>query len=403
MKKPQIVLLLILLSFQTALSQTKEVKGDTVYWYKRNKVFQQTLKLKDFEKSTNEFDFRFSYYGQIIEIKKDSFSINGDVTNYIYHTKKANRNKADTLFNTIILLPEKAKSIYNVIVNSGILRLPSDKEIKNWQHGADGITYFIEYSDKKNYWLKNYWTPSAQNSIPEALTVLNFIKNLSDSLNLEEMYTSFKNDLPKQGCYNSGGMTTTCYSSNTFELGYSGATKMPIGFYTSYNASYIGKTKVNSGVALQYNFADNKFYHLNFMIYKWDILYKESQFSDFIVYNYQSRRLDIDKPTDKFQNHQIEYGLNLKSNLSVRTGLDYLISNHKKLGGYLYASKYFPKPNVSTELSFAIFNDQINYKAQIFKSFNLNQKLIVNRITIGLSYEDFMHYKDLYFNVRFSL
>lgn len=403
MKKPLIVLLLILLSFQVALSQTKEIKGDTAYWYKRNRAFQRTLKLKDFETSTDEFNFRFSYHGQIIEIKKDSFNISGNITNYIYHTKKANRGKADTLFSTIILSPEKAKSIYNVIVNSMILILPSDKEIKNWQHGADGITYFVEYSDKKNYWIKNYWTPSAQDSIPEALIVLNFIKKLSDSLNLEVTYKTFKNDLPKQGCYNSGGMTNTCYISNTLELGYSGATKMPMGFYTSYSASYIGKTKVNSGVALQYNFGNNKFYHLNFQIYKWNILHKDSKLSDFVVYNYQSRRLNIDKLIDKFQNHQIEYGLNLKSNFSVRTGLDYLINDHEKLGGYLYASKYFPKPNISTELSSSVFNDKINYKAQVFKSFNLNQRLMVRRITLGLAYENFMRYKDFYFSVRLLL
>ncbi|MBK0379139.1 hypothetical protein [Mucilaginibacter segetis] len=403
MKKPIIVLLLILLSFQVVLSQTKEIKGDTAYWYKRNRAFQRTLKLKDFETSTDEFNFRFSYYGQIIEIKKDSFNINGNITNYIYHTKKANRGKVDTLFSKIILSPEKAKSIYNVIVNSMILILPSDKEIKNWQHGADGITYFVEYSDKKNYWIKNYWTPSAQDSIPEALIVLSFIKKLSDSLNLEVTYKTFKNGLPKQGCYNSGGMTNTCYNSNAFELGYSGATKLPLGFYTSYSASYIGKTKVNSGVVLQYNFDNNNFYHLNFQISKWNILGKESQLSDFIVYNYQNRKLDIDWPNNNFQNHQIVYGLNLKRNFSVRTGLDYLINKNKKLGVYLYASKYLRKPNISTELSSSIFNNQINYKAQIFRSFNLNRILMVNRITLGLAYEEFMHYNDVYFSIRLSL
>ena len=400
MKKPLIILLLILLSFQVALSQTKEIKGDTAYWYKRNRAFQRTLKLKDFETSTDEFNFRFSYYGQVIEITKDGVNVNGYVTNYTYHTKKANRYKTDTLFSKIILSTEKAKSVYNIIVNSGILKLPSDKQIKNWQHGADGTTYFIEYSDKKNYHLKDYWTPSAQDSIPEALIVLNFIKKLSDSTNLVEMYTTFKNSLPKQGCYNSGEMATTCYISNTFELGYSGATKMPLGFYTSYNTSYIGKTKVNSIVALQYNLDKNKFYHLNFMISKWNLLYKESNFSDFITYNYQDRKIDIDKSNNGFKSHQIIYGLNLKRNFSIGTGFDYLINDYEKLGSHLYASKYFSQPSISTVITTSIFNDQINYKAQILKSFNLNQRLIVNRITLGLAYEDFILYKDFYFNFQ---
>lgn len=402
MTKPQIVLILILLSFQTALSQTKTIKGDTAYWFKRNKIFQRALNLKDFKKSTGEFNFRISYYGQVIEIEKDSFSINGYITNYTYHTKKANGNKTDTLFNKIILSSEKAKNAYNIIINSGILKLPSDNKIKNWKQGMDGITYIVEHSDKKDYWLKSYWTPSAQDSIPEALIMLNFIKKLSDSLNLEEMYTSFKDGLPKQGCYNSGGMTTMCYSSNTFELGYSGATKLPLGFYTSYSASYIGKTKVNSGVALQYNFNNNNFYHLNCQISKWNILRKGSQLSDFIIYNYQNRKLDTDWPNNKFQNHQITYGLNLKGNFSIGTGLDYLISGGEKIGGDLYVSKYFSKPGISTILTSSIFNNQTNYKAQMFKSFYLNRNFAVRSVSLGATYEEFMHYKDLYLNIQLS-
>jgi len=403
MTKSQIVLVLMLLSLQTAFSQTKEIKGDTVYWYKENKTFQRTFNLKELEKSKDEFNFRFRYYGQVIEIEKDSLHFNGYIINYIYHTKNGKRDKTDTLFSKIILSSEKAKSTYDIIVNSGILKLPSHKEIKNWKQGADGITYIIEQSDKKNYWLKNYWTPSAQDSIPEALMVINFIKKLSDSLNLEEMYTTFKNGLPKEGCYNSGGMTTICYTSNTLELGYSGATKMPLGFYTSYSTSYIGKTKVNLGAALQYNFDKNKYYHLDFQIFKWNILRKEPHFSDFIIYNYQNRKLNIDKPDNKFQNHQIIYGLNLKNNFSIRTGFDYLINGHEKIGGHLYASKYFSNPSISTVLTSSIFNDQINYKAQILKSFYPNRNFITRRVTFGLTYEDFMHYKDFYFNVQVSL
>ncbi|AYL95177.1 hypothetical protein HYN43_007660 [Mucilaginibacter celer] len=359
--------------------------------------------MKNFETSADEFNFRVRYYGQVIEVTKDGCSVNAYLTNYIFHTKKANRDKTDTLFSKVTLSTEKAKNIYNLIINSGILKLPTDKEIKNWQHGADGVTYFIEYSDKENYSLKNYWTPSAQDSIPEALMVLNFIKKISDSLNLKEMYMAFENGLPKQGCYNSGGMVTTCYSSNTFEFGYSGATKMPYGFCTSYRASYIGKININSGAALQYNFDDNKFYHLNFLVSKWNILKIKSQFSDFIAYNYQNRRLNIDKTNNKFQNHQIEYGLNLKNNFSMRTGLDYLINNDEKPGFFLYGSKFFPKINTSVVLVSSVFSNRINYKAQILKLFNLNQNLATNRFALGLTYEDFMRYKDVYVNLQISL
>ncbi|TCC87356.1 hypothetical protein EZ428_21915 [Pedobacter frigiditerrae] len=402
MKKLQTTLLLFLLSFQIAFSQIKKIEGDTAYWFKSNKEFQKTLNLKDLEKSPDEFNFRFRNHGQIIEITKDSSSINGNITNYIYHKKKANRDKTDTLFSKITLSPEQAKSVYNIILNSRILNLPSDNKIEDWKKGADGITYTIEHSDKKTYWLKSYWTPTSQGSIPEALIILNFIKNLSDKLNLQETYTTFKNDLPKNGCYNSGGIGIACYISNSLELGYSGANRLPFGFYTSYNASFIGKMQVNSGIGLQYNFDKNGFQHLNLQTSKWNIFYKKSNFSDFIAYNYQNRKLDIDKVNNRFQNHQIKYGLNLKNNFGLGAGLDYLINGQEKIGPHLYAFKWFSKLKISTILTSSIFDNQINYKAEILKSINLNYKSPIHRITTGLVYEDFMDYKDLYFRVQVS-
>ena len=163
MKVLKLMSILFLLYCQTALSQTKKIEGDTAYWFNRNKEFQRTLDLKDLQKSTNEFNFRFRNHGQVIAITKDSSSISGNITNYIYHTKKPNRVKTETLSNKISLSPEQAKDIYEIIQNSKILNLPSDNKIENWKKGMDGITYVIEHSDKKTYWLKSYWTPSAQN------------------------------------------------------------------------------------------------------------------------------------------------------------------------------------------------------------------------------------------------
>ncbi len=342
MKKLQIILILFLLSFEIAFSQTKKLEGDTTYWFKSSKEFQRTLNLKDFEKSTDEFNFRFRNLGQVVEIAKDSSGINGNITNYIYHTKKANRNKTETLSNKIILSPEQAKNIYNIIQNFKILTLQSDDKIKNWKKGLDGITYIIEHTDKYTYWLKNYWTPSLQDSIPEALIVRNFVEKLTNSLNLPETYTIFKNDLPKSGCYNSGGMSAACYISNSLELGYSGSTRLPFGFYTSYSASFIGKTQVNSGIGLQYNFNNNGLQYFNFQASKWNIFYRKSNFSDFIAYNYQNRKLDVVDAENRFQNHQIKYGLNLKNNLGIGAGLDYLFIGNDKLDHIYMLLNGFP-------------------------------------------------------------
>ncbi|SFC03006.1 hypothetical protein SAMN04487907_1022 [Zunongwangia mangrovi] len=386
--------------FQTIFAQTKEIKGDTAFWYRRNIQLQKILDLKNFEKSQDAFNFRFWNHGQIVEISKDSSEINGSIVNYIYYTKKPNKSKKDTLTSKILLTSQQSKIIYDIVKSSKILELPSDENIDQWIQGTDGITYIIEHSDKKSYWYKNYWTPSSQDSIPEAIVVLGLVEKLSDTLNLKEVYSSFKKLLPKKGCYNSGGMVNMCYISNSFELGYSGATKLPLGFYSSYSAIYIGETKINGSASLQYNFDNNGFHHLNLQMAKWNIFHKSSSLSDYIAYNYQNRILNLNDLKNEFENHQLKYGLNLKKNFSIGLGLDYLSKDYDKFGGLLYAHKWFSKPKISTTLSTSVFDNRFNYKAQIFKDINFNSRFLVNSISFGIAYEDFMKYRDLYFSLK---
>lgn len=401
MKCQIFILLLSISSFEIAFSQTKTIEGDTAYWFKSNKILLKQLDLSELEKSNDEFNFRFRNHGQIIEITKDSSKVEGKITNYIYHTRRANR-KSEILSNKIIMSAGQAKDIYSIVKSSEILNLPTDDKIEKWSHGFDGIIYIIEHADKNTYWLKNYWTPSAQDSIPEALIVLNFAKKLSEALNLQDTYTAFKNSLPKSGCYHSESMMTSCYSTNHLELGYSGAAKLPLGFYASYVASYIAKARVNSSVALQYNFDNNGFHHLHFQAAKWSIFYERPNFSDFIVYNYQNRKLNIDDGSNKFENHQMAYGFNLKNNFGLGAGLDYL-KNYEKIGGRLYASKWFSDLKVSTVLTSSLFDNPVNYKAEIYKPFYLNQRFLIYQISLRLAYENFLGYKDFYFGCQLTL
>jgi hypothetical protein len=403
MKKLCLTPFLLLLLYQVTFSQTKEIKGDTAYWYKRDIKIQKTLGLKDFEKSANEFNFRFRNQGQVVEISSDSSKITGSIVSYIYHSKNSNSSNFDTLTKKIILSPKQAKVVYNIVQTSRILNIPSDREIENWLHGSDGITYIIEHSNKNTFWLKSYWTPSTQNSIPEAKIVLDLVKKLSDTLSLEMSYNAFKNKLPKIGCYNSGGMSQICYLSNVLELGYSGASKLPLGFYSSYSATYLGKTKINAGTSLQYNYNRKGFHHLNFQIHKGSLFYKKADFYDFISYNYQNRKVDLNNAINKFKNHQIKYGLNYKKNISFALGVDYVERGYYKTGVHIFAGKWFSKPNLSSIFTTSIFNKQVNYKTEIFKSFDLNYKVHPRRLSLGLVYEDFMDYEDFYFNVRFII
>lgn len=391
-------LIIILLISKIGYSQNKQIVGDTVYWYKYAKELEEKIELTDFEKRTNEFSFRFRNYGQVVEIIKDSTNISGSVTNYIYYRKKE-KSERKTLFKKEFLSEIQAKNIYEIVQNAEVLELPSDKDIKNWSQGFDGITYIFERADKSTYSFKNYWSPHSR-EIPEAVRIQKFINVLKDTLKLVEVYEKFEDNLPKRtGFYDVGSISTRYNSYATTYLGYSGVTKLPLGLFAANYTSFLGKKEVNVGGLVQYYFDTNGFYHLKLRASKSVLFLKEEKLRDFAFYSYQNRKLNIKSINNHFQNHQFLYGLYF-DNFGIGSGIDYLRqTNFNKTGLLLYASKYFQKLNLSTTASTSIFNDKINYKIDLERNFKLGDKSPIDNISLGLGYEDFMNYKDIYFMI----
>ena len=97
------------------------------------------------------------------------------------------------------------------------------------------------------------------------------------------------------------------------------------------------------------------------------------------------------------------YGLQLRNNFNVGGGIDYL-RNVGNVGAiYLSASKWFTKPNINTGLSASLFEGQTNYKIDLSKSIYFNTRFFVKGLSLGVSYEDFMRYTDVYFNLALLL
>jgi hypothetical protein len=194
-----LALSIILVSIESANCQNKVIKGDTAYWYRRNKELKD-FSLTDFSTSDADFAFRFWGHGQVVELFKTGDKISGAITNYIYWSNIRLRKRLErTIFAKVKIDNTKASAIYAITQGSGILSLQSDKMIDKWSRGADGTTYIIEHSDKSEYWFKHYWTPSAQGSVPEALVVMKFLKSFSDTLQLSQRYKEFEDTLPKRG------------------------------------------------------------------------------------------------------------------------------------------------------------------------------------------------------------
>ncbi|MGL4631459.1 MAG: hypothetical protein ACRCVT_09665 [Leadbetterella sp.] len=228
------------------------------------------------------------------------------------------------------------------------------------------------------------------------------IRNLDDTLELKNVYSRFIHSLPKKGSYKTSENSGMIYSkSNFFNFGYSGATKLPFGFYASYSTSYIGTFKIDMGTSFQLNFDNYGFYHLNFQTAKSNIFYNRKKVSDYINYSYQDRMIKIKKTKSKFENHQIKYGINFKKFITFGCGLDYLsLKDISPIGGHLYLDKRFVKHNISASISTSIFENNLNYKSEIYKSINLKHRSFIKSVSLGLSFEEFMSYRDLYFNVQ---
>ncbi|WP_433902727.1 hypothetical protein [Sphingobacterium puteale] len=398
-----ILLVFFLLELPYVYPQSKKMEDNTTTIDVRQEALSKKLELSDLKKSNHELAFRFWGHGQAVDITADSTRIIGTVTNYIYHQKKSADHRTDTLFNKAPLSPDQAKTAYELFLNLKLLNIPAGEKIKGWSKGADGITYNIEQADKGIYSTKSYWTPSIQHGLPEARAISDFVNNLSDTLKLEETFKSFKNNLPHKGCYHTGGLALMCYVSNSFWAGYSASTKLPYGFYTGYNAGYIGGTKVNMGASLQYNFSRNGFYHLNTALAKSKIFYDKANLTDYIVYRYQKRKINIRNANEKFENHQLVYRLQLRNNFNVGAGIDYLRNEGNVSAIYLSASKGLTKLNINTAISASFFEGQTNYKIDLSKSIYFNSRFFVKGLSLGVSYEDFMRYRDMYFNLALLL
>jgi hypothetical protein len=381
-------------------SQSKIIQGDTISFHNRNISLQKSLKVKDFEKSYEEFNFRLITYRQIVEVSKDSSYYSATITNFIYHSKKSNKNNKDTLFKKVFLDSDQAKAICNIVQSSTLMDLRSAKNIENWDGFCDGDSYSIEYSDKNYYWIKNYSNPGLQDSIPEAMIVSNLINSLTDTLKLNDLYSEFKSSLPERGCYSNGGMVVHCYYNSGLSVGYSGSTKLPFGIYSLYFTEFIGETKLNVAAIIQYNFDYNGFQHLNLGLSKGETFFKNSNFRDVIDYRYQNRSVNIADVKYKFENHRIIYTL-FKKKIGIGSGLDYLSGNYAKLGPHFFVNKWFYH-NINTTISASVFDNQVNFNVGVAKWIRIDSRHS-SGISIGLSYEDFMDYKDFYFFVKTTL
>lgn len=399
---------------QYAQSQQLTIKGDTTFWYPFYTTYHSSFQLQDFTQSQNDFRFRFWTNKQVIEITQDSHSLTGEITNFAFHKKRRDRvvygfwgffnrfvkfHPTDTIVQKVKLDSLQTQQAFDVIQHSGILELPTDRDIESWSQGTDGITYFIEHTDDTAYWFKNYWTPTAQDSFPEALLVQNFVENLSDTLQLKESYLQFRNTWRKQGCYQNFGIYNMCYSYRSFGIGYTGFGRLPLGYTTRFNLRYIGNLNTDIDFRIYHYFGfQNENSNLSIEVIKGPVFIngnvKPIEY-DFLNYQYQRRRLDFLDANSVFQNHRLKYGVYTRTGTEYGVGVDYLQGSQAQFAPLVHFYQWFPKPKIGIQCRASFFSDNVDYRIVLSKPFRVEKVKFLNTISFQLFFENFQTYNDV--------
>lgn len=203
----QTLLILLILQFNIIIGQ--EILSEKI-----QKVKSNEFKFNDLKSVSNDFSFRFWNKGQVIEIQKESDSIiTGSIINFVteafesYETqlKIQSGELIPYIYYQKINIPKNdAEKILEIIINSKILNLKDSDSINDWKLVLDGEWFSIEQKIDNEYIEKHYGNPKSQKDLEESKIFLNFNKTLEKTLNLDNIFWRFFNQL-NYGCYSRNG------------------------------------------------------------------------------------------------------------------------------------------------------------------------------------------------------
>jgi len=165
--------------------------SDTAFWYRYKNDYIKKFKLGFIENDTNNYSFRLWSFGLVIKVTDKG---GGEIIRFVEASPSGKHKKIFVKRYPISLTD--VFQVRRLIDSLQIEMLPSDKNIKGWQQGFDGITYFTEYKKDRQYSFKNYWTPTSQDTLKEAVRFQNFVTGLDKILGLRANSNKFQDDIP---------------------------------------------------------------------------------------------------------------------------------------------------------------------------------------------------------------
>lgn len=393
------IIVLLLTSVQL-FGQGKKIVGDTAYWYRWRLPLIQELGLTDFEKAEEDFAFRFSRDGYLIEIKGSAGILSGTISNYVFWKKRGEKYKGEEMIKiNTALSPQKINSIYELVKEINILELPTDADISGWSDGLDGVTYFTEYSTQSAYTIKNYWTPKAQGDLPEAQKFLLFIDNITQIADLERNSKALMQIVPRRGCYHTRGGLIHCFINKNSRFGYRGSTKLPVGATLTLGVGYIGKRFIDLNFGGSYQKNDNGDHAYVLSAYKGGVFSKgEWEKRDFLSYQIKVKRLAFLMNNETLSNHQILYGRSFGRKTTIRLGGDFFSGASSAVGLRAGVSiKLFDWMWAYSRASF--FKDRIDHEVGFATSIDLDNWFLIRGLNLEVNYEKYFDYQDINFTV----
>ncbi|HRN46459.1 MAG TPA: hypothetical protein PKW69_00385 [Niabella sp.] len=182
--------------------------SDTAFWAKYHFPDIEKLSLISPNENTNFFRISSSkYYLELSEHSNKIFFYVNEIWD--------NQQTGEAFIKSYEIKPDQIKKITALIDLFKINEIPSDKFIKKWTHGFDGITYIIENKTDNLYSFKNYWTPSSQENFEQAEAILKFTNQLDEIVEYITKRKEFEKEIPFYGWTYNGSMIITRVISDT--------------------------------------------------------------------------------------------------------------------------------------------------------------------------------------------
>jgi hypothetical protein len=184
---------------------------DTSLWYKWKGVLAQEIKLQKISNTTNIIYWRFWTDKQVIDLWiTHEGKQEGQITSWVRESVPNGEEQTNRLFFRSNYLDSlQVYSIFRLIDSIKIQEIPDEKQVQNWKQGVDGITYIIESFKASEYFFKSYWTPTAQDTLKEAIIVQKFVDRTLEIIGANVIWKQFAKDIPFE-CYIHDGPICTC-------------------------------------------------------------------------------------------------------------------------------------------------------------------------------------------------